>query len=73
MKFPSFPDLIKAITSDVQTAKSSLDLEPYTVFSDDPFLTENDSTWVGKTGGDDAASYEFESTVEFLSKKKTRS
>ncbi len=66
MKFPSFPDLIKAITNDVQTAKSTLDFEPYTTLSDDPFLTKNDVIWVGKTGGDDAASYEFDSTVEFL-------
>ena len=68
MKFPSFPDLIQAITNDVQTAKESLDLEPYITFSEDPFLTNNGEPWVGKTGGDDEASYEFQSTVEFLSK-----
>ena len=69
MKFPSFPDLIKAITNDVQTAKESLDLEPYTTFSEDPFLTDCDSGWTGKSGGDEAASFEFESTVWFLSEE----
>eukprot|EP00581_Thalassiosira_minuscula_P005835 CAMPEP_0183745716 /NCGR_PEP_ID=MMETSP0737-20130205/66386_1 /TAXON_ID=385413 /ORGANISM="Thalassiosira miniscula, Strain CCMP1093" /LENGTH=555 /DNA_ID=CAMNT_0025981395 /DNA_START=35 /DNA_END=1702 /DNA_ORIENTATION=+ len=72
MKFPSFPDLIKAITNDVQTAKMSLDLEPYITFSNDQFLTtENgEGKWIGKAGGDDIASYEFENSVDLLSFSK---
>jgi len=69
MKFPSFPDLIKAITADVSNAKDSLDIHPYSTFGAfDPFLNDNGEPWVGTAGGDDVASYEVESTIQFLSK-----
>lgn len=66
MKFPSFPDLIQAITSDVQTAKETLDMEPYAAFGADPFLTDLEPVWTGTAGGDAEASFEFESTPDFL-------
>lgn len=69
MKFPSFPDLINAITNDVKTADISLDHEPYSTFGNDPFLTDSIDEWVGAAGGDNVASYEFESTLEYLSGK----
>eukprot|EP00979_Chaetoceros_neogracilis_P015563 scaffold6156_cov243-Chaetoceros_neogracile.AAC.4 len=68
MKFPSFPDLIKAIRNDVQNAKDSLDIHPYSTFAKhDPFLIDCKDVWVGKSGGDEEASYEFASTTQFLS------
>jgi len=68
MKFPSFPDLIKAIRNDVQNAKHSLDIHPYSTFVKfDPFLANCEDVWVGKSGGDEEASYEFASTTQFLS------
>lgn len=66
MKFPSFPDLIKAITNDVKNADESLDVEPYSRFlKNDSFLNDNEMTWIGTSGGDEEASYEFSSTIDF--------
>ena len=68
MKFESFPDLVKAITNDVQNAKRSLDIHPYATFAKiDPFLVGAEDAWVGSSGGDGEASYEFASTTKFLS------
>ena len=61
MKFPAFPDLVKAITNDV-------DIYPYATFAKtDPFLVNAEDDWVGSSGGDREASYEFASTTKFLS------
>ncbi|KAL7540065.1 hypothetical protein ACHAXR_009827 [Thalassiosira sp. AJA248-18] len=57
MKFPSFPDLIQAITNDVATAKASLDSELYAAFRDDLFFVEDE--WVWQDGGDNNGSFEF--------------
>ncbi len=66
-RFPSFPDLIAAITNDVSNAKKVLDINPYTQLKEDPFLQiYDDEKWVGSSGGDDIASYEFESTTTFI-------
>lgn len=63
-KFPSFPDLIAAINRDVNNAKLSLDLAPYSKFSGDSFFQHcSEEMWVGSSGGDDNASYEFEATT----------
>mmetsp|Transcript_7931 Transcript_7931/g.12410 ORF Transcript_7931/g.12410 Transcript_7931/m.12410 type:complete len:527 (+) Transcript_7931:167-1747(+) len=67
-RFPSFPDLIAAITNDVANAKKFLDSVPYSNFSKDDFLQNPTEQWVGSSGGDDGASYEFTSTNKFLGK-----
>ena len=70
MKFPAFSDLVKAITNDVQNAKHSLDIHPYATFAKtDPFLVNAEDDWVGSSGGDQEASYEFASTTKFLSEQ----
>jgi riboflavin kinase len=65
MKFSSFPELVKAITNDVATAKTSLDMDHFTMFkTKDPFLSEFSVPWVGSSGGSIDASYEFERVME---------
>eukprot|EP00550_Attheya_septentrionalis_P003396 CAMPEP_0198291292 /NCGR_PEP_ID=MMETSP1449-20131203/8867_1 /TAXON_ID=420275 /ORGANISM="Attheya septentrionalis, Strain CCMP2084" /LENGTH=256 /DNA_ID=CAMNT_0043989909 /DNA_START=236 /DNA_END=1006 /DNA_ORIENTATION=+ len=66
-KFPSFPDLIAAIHNDVDTANMALDQEPFSKLRDDSFLTTDDgnsdnhnNNWVGSSGGDANASWEFQ-------------
>ena len=60
MKFPSFPDLIAQISTDVENAKDALDLELYKNFKMDDLVKHCDTRWVGRGGGDEAASWEFE-------------
>ena len=71
MKFPSFPDLIKTIKNDVANAKDALGAQPFAALRTDAFLTEpckrlnnkmvdEGEIWIGKSGGDEIASYEFE-------------
>lgn len=67
-RFPSFPDLIAAITNDVANSKKFLDFDPYSTFSKDDFLQNLSEQWVGASGGDGYASYEFASTTIFLGK-----
>uniref|UniRef100_A0A7S3Q9G1 riboflavin kinase n=1 Tax=Chaetoceros debilis TaxID=122233 RepID=A0A7S3Q9G1_9STRA len=63
-KFASFPDLIAAINRDVNNAKSSLDLAPYSTFCSDSFFQHSsEEMWVGSSGGDENASYEFEASA----------
>lgn len=58
-KFDSFPDLIKQINFDIECAKEALtNVQLYIDLKDDEFLSSN-SIWVGKDGGDEAASWEF--------------
>lgn len=74
MKFPSFPDLIAQITTDVADAKDALDLDLYTSFQKDSFLTvDNGGTtakqcWVGQSGGDETASWDFEDVESVMEK-----
>jgi hypothetical protein len=69
-KFPTFPELIFQIKTDVQDAKDALDLEPYASFQNDPFVKEacqtDAASWVGKSGGDDKASWEHQSMLDTL-------
>jgi len=66
IKFPSFPDLIAQITTDVADAKDALDLDIYSKFLKDPFIADvKDGVWVGSSGGDKTASWDFED-VEFV-------
>ena len=71
LKFDSFPALMQAITTDVETANLALDQEPYLLFrSDAPFLSFGDgaaaaaaaatNVWIGKDGGNAEASWEFQ-------------
>lgn len=65
MRFSSFPELVAAITNDVATAETSLDMEPFTALkSEDPFLSNLTVPWTGLSGGSDEASYEFEKVME---------
>lgn len=59
-KFPSFPALIAQITADRDEAKVSLDEEPYLTFQQDTFLSA--AGWVGRSGGDESMSWEFQDT-----------
>ena len=60
MKFPSFPDLIEAINKDVVNAKNALDVDPFKSLREESFVSNPCEEWVGKSGGDEIASYEFE-------------
>ena len=72
MKFPSFPDLIAQISTDVENAKEALDLDIYSRFRRDPFLVEvmEDNVWVGESGGDKTASWEYEDIESVVAKLK---
>lgn len=59
-KFDSFPDLMAAITNDVANAKEALMVEPYASLQSDSFLVNTNKDWVGMSGGDSTASWEFE-------------
>lgn len=71
MKFNSIADLVSAINNDVVNAKEALSVQPFVALRADPFLTdpckrvnntmvENGQIWIGKSGGDDVASWEWE-------------
>lgn len=61
MKFSSFSDLVAAITNDVATAKVSLDLNQFSEMkANDAFLREYGTLWIGSSGGNADASYEFD-------------
>ena len=61
-KFDSFPQLVQAITNDVANSKKDLDTEPYQSFcAESPFMTTTAAaTWIGSSGGDEHASWEFQ-------------
>jgi len=64
IKFPSFPDLIAQIRQDVVDASDALDREPYIDFARDSFLdTRENLEWIGSSGGDDSASWDFQDDV----------
>ena len=59
-KFDSFPDLIAQIHRDIGNANWALDSMPFIFSKEDDFVKDGDG-WVGSGGGDDGASWEFES------------
>jgi riboflavin kinase len=59
-KFDSFPDLMAAIANDVSNAKEALDVERYASFKTDLFLVNANEEWIGTSGGDATASWEFQ-------------
>lgn len=59
MKFESFPALVEAIMNDKANAKDALDLPIYRDYSNELFMSESKVSWVGSSGGDENASYEF--------------
>ena len=59
IKFPSFPALIAQITADKEDSQQALDYAPYSTMKLDTFLSSA-TPWIGKDGGDDSASWEFE-------------
>lgn len=60
IKFPSFPALIAQIRADVADTKAILCEKDSEYFRSDPFLSARDTTWIGKTGGNESASWEIE-------------
>lgn len=76
MKFPSFPALIAQITADARDSKAALDTAPYEWFKRDPFLQQckddkNDNNiWIGQSGGNDTASWDFETLETALQSHK---
>ena len=71
MKFNAYADLIAAIRNDVSNAKEALSNQPFVALRADPFLTdpckrvnntmvERNQIWIGKSGGDETASWEFD-------------
>ena len=59
-KFDSFPDLIAQIHRDIGNASWALDSMPY-IFSKEDAFVKDGAGWVGCGGGDDGASWEYES------------
>ncbi len=58
-KFDSFPDLIAQIHQDIGIADLALKAMPFIFSKEDAFIQDG-SEWVGADGGDDVASWEFE-------------
>jgi len=76
-KFPSFPDLIAAINNDVSNARDALGMKPFVDLRADNFLmdpcgrvenlaVEDSDVWVGTSGGNECASYEFQDLEEVM-------
>jgi Riboflavin kinase len=72
IKFPSFPALIAQIRADVQDSKTALQhhapfVEWITTKKNTAFWTvTNSNPWIGTSGGDDAASWEFRDMRQYL-------
>jgi riboflavin kinase len=58
-KFDSFPDLIAQIHRDIGTASVALKAMPFIFSKEDAFIQDG-AEWVGSGGGNDVASWEFE-------------
>lgn len=58
-KFESFPELIAQIHRDIGTADFALKSMPY-IFSKEDVFIQDGTKWIGSGGGDDVASWEFE-------------
>ena len=73
-KFDSFPALLAQIHSDIATAKAALDTEPYgDPLINDTFLqqqSDEGGVWIGSSGGNEEASWEFESFDAVLARVK---
>ena len=70
-KFDSFPALLAQIHSDIETARNTLDTEPYgKPFIQDSFLQDSSDAWLGSNGGDKEASWEFEPFEDVLKSLK---
>ncbi|GAX28015.1 riboflavin kinase [Fistulifera solaris] len=65
-KFDSFSALVAQIAADAKEAKEALDLRPYVTLKSDTFLERNSPTWIGNSGGDGQASWEFQHTNEAI-------
>ena len=59
-KFDAFPDLIAQIHRDIGNAHWALDTMPFVFSKEDEFVKDGVG-WVGSGGGDEVASWEFES------------
>lgn len=59
-KFDSFPDLIAQIHRDIGNAHWALDTMPFIFSKEDEFVKDGVG-WMGSGGGDEIASWEFES------------
>lgn len=59
-KFDSFPDLVAQIHRDIGNAHWALDSMPF-IFSKEEDFIKDGADWVGSGGGDEIASWEFES------------
>jgi riboflavin kinase len=68
-KFDSFPDLMAAITNDVSNVKEALTVEPYASLQADSFLVNANVEWIGTSGGDATASWEFQDLSAALEEK----
>jgi riboflavin kinase len=75
IKFPSFPALIAQIRADVDDSKVALQrhapfVDWMTTKKNDIFWTDNGNNdsnpWIGTSGGDDAASWEFQDMRQYL-------
>mmetsp|Transcript_13298 Transcript_13298/g.16909 ORF Transcript_13298/g.16909 Transcript_13298/m.16909 type:complete len:263 (-) Transcript_13298:92-880(-) len=60
MKFPSFPELLSAIQNDIVCAKEALTESRFVEFGKDEFLEVGGGVWIGESGGDEDASWEFQ-------------
>lgn len=65
-KFDSFPALVAQITADAKEAEGALDVSPYLLLKNDIFLDMGDQKWIGKSGGNDKASWEFQDSNEAI-------
>ena len=77
IKFPSFPALVAQIQRDVHDAQTALDCDPYRELVQDDFLqvrrhaTNTVVPWVGCSGGNATASWEFQNVVAALKDART--
>jgi riboflavin kinase len=65
-KFASFADLVAQITRDVANARDALSMEPFSILQNDSFLVHLEDIWVGTSGGDEIASWEFQEFQQAL-------
>lgn len=65
-KFASFSDLAAQIGRDVVNARDALSMEPFSSLRLDPFLASPNDMWVGTSGGDETASWEFQNLQDAI-------
>jgi FAD synthase len=65
-KFASLADLVAQITRDVANARDALSMEPFSILQKDSFLVDLEDNWVGRSGGDEIASWEFQEFQQAL-------